>query len=411
MALRAGLFFTLLIGIIFFLPSTPIVVAQVCPGYGEVEITPETRAAATAAGIPGNQRCWNPKNPNVGAHAGEAKVYLKSILCTADKDNYGGHGPDGTIEQLNPKFAECAAKFLKAASAQVQGSAKLRSGQPNSICIREGARTVAKQNEYVSRGVIACKRGAACEHPSGIAIDVNTSSDDGYRKLHQLAPQFSMNFYLPVADKYHFVPKGADCSSAGFRPNDPTANVPPTSQFANTIRQALGMQQAQPQLAPQSAFPQQPISNTQSPTNAFNATLPTPSLLPESSSLGTASPGATVSSVADKLEELTFDVKATSSSPAQSATNVPLIINRSDVGGVRGSTPQLAQSTSTTNVGSSMVQQTFVSKDLHQSAPPTPTTNSRAIQILSQLKTVLLKMLEYLQPFSSRSIYQTETYE
>src|SRR4051812_39174527 len=68
---------------------------------GQIPITTETRATATEAGVPPSSACWNPSDPNVGLAAGTAKVYLKSILCSPDGDNYGGEGPDGTIEKLD----------------------------------------------------------------------------------------------------------------------------------------------------------------------------------------------------------------------------------------------------------------------------------------------------------------------
>ena len=55
-------------------------------------------------------RCWNPSDPNVGSTAGEAKQYLKSILCTPDGDNYGGAGPEATIDELNKLLQEALDK-------------------------------------------------------------------------------------------------------------------------------------------------------------------------------------------------------------------------------------------------------------------------------------------------------------
>lgn len=213
----------------------------------------------TAAGIPNPVvgMDWCPDDTNAGQAAGETKQFLKSILCSPDRDNYGGMGADDTIERLDSKFARCAAKFLK--DAKNNGV---------SVCIREGARSVAKQNEYVQRGVIACKKGAMCEHPRGIAIDVNVLNGQGvsncasYTRLHQSAPSYGLTFYLGCKDAYHFVPaKGSgDCSGGGILQQDDydypqyystgPNQTTPSSSLSNAFRQAIGLpattQAAQP---------------------------------------------------------------------------------------------------------------------------------------------------------------------
>jgi hypothetical protein len=146
--------------------------------------------------------------------AGAAKTYLRSIICVPpDRDNYGGVGPDETIRGLDAKFAVCAAGFLKSVNA---------TGRP--YCISEGKRSVEKQNEYASRPIVACKKGALCEHPRGIAIDIKVQSMPGapcseFTRAHQLAPQFGLTFYLGCKDAYHFVPQKAGCSAGGTAPS------------------------------------------------------------------------------------------------------------------------------------------------------------------------------------------------
>ncbi len=186
--------------------------ATACPA-GSVPITSAAdRAAAHAAGIPDSSNCWQKQDVNVGADAGQAKQYLRSKLCSATGNNYGGMGPDGTVQGLDTKFAECAAAFFKAAETQ---------GIP--VCLREGKRSVEKQEQYAAEyragGGIACTKGAGCEHPRGIAIDVNTTNDTLYSKLHALAPSFGLTFYLGFKDKVHFVPQKAGCSAGGTAPN------------------------------------------------------------------------------------------------------------------------------------------------------------------------------------------------
>lgn len=216
--------------------------------------------------------CWDPTSPYVGQTTGEAKQYLRSILCK--NSNFGGAGPDGTIQQLDSKFAVCAAKFLKAASTKVSGQLPLYDGGTNSVCVREGYRTPEQQNkyyqEYLRGGGIACGKGAGCEHPRSIAIDVNTAGN--YETLWNMAPQFGVNFYLRSRDAVHFVPTTNECSNSGTGPAgsllpsstyDFDSNGNPntsssssnllngiTSALAGALRSLFGTQQQLPQYAP-----------------------------------------------------------------------------------------------------------------------------------------------------------------
>ncbi len=276
---------------------------------GTVPITPETRSAARQAGIPDSVSCWNPKDINVGAAVGEAKVYLRSMLCGSDRDGYGGAGADGTITGLNAKFAVCAAAFIKAASAQM------------SLCIREGFRTEAKQKEYFDRyksgGGIACDPSSkTCEHPSGIAIDINTTRESDYARLWASAPDYGLTFYLRERDKYHFVPAKEGCIARANVISNPAANVPISTYdfpaqapnvnpFQNPNLQFLQplMQQLAQSLRPAPNMPQTPtitasqqIPNTTYPTTpsipstpSTPVTTPTTPLTPGTTSTGTPS--------------------------------------------------------------------------------------------------------------------------
>jgi hypothetical protein len=211
----------------------------VCPRPGEVPATAADLEKMKAAGYPDEYRvvgrCWDPTSKYIGGDAAEAKKYLRSILCKGS--SFGGAGPDGTVfgvdgkGGLDAKFAVCAAKFLKAMSSELQGQLPLYDGGTNSVCLREGYRTVAQQEKYAEEyrrgGGIACTRGASCEHPRGIAIDVNTTSESNYMKMWQLGPGYGVNFYLKSRDKVHFIPLQAGCSSGGVNPGaSPTTPVP-----------------------------------------------------------------------------------------------------------------------------------------------------------------------------------------
>jgi hypothetical protein len=243
----------------------------------------------TQAGIPNAKAgmCWNPTDQYVGKDDAEAKKYLRSILCAGSK--FGGAGADGTVQKLDSKFAICAAKFLKAASTQISGQVSLLEGGTNPVCLREGYRTPEQQQiyyqEYLNGGGIACgsKGVQNCEHPRGIAIDVNTSGDANYQRLWALGPQYSVNFYLRARDKVHFVPLKGECSGGGTVPaggvmplnyhdfpqyyNGPASSTQsPTTSLLNGLRNLLGMnQQPTPQyLQPQYTPPPPPPTQTQS---------------------------------------------------------------------------------------------------------------------------------------------------
>lgn len=197
-----------------------------CPG-GHLATTQESAAASPPGSIIAGTTWVCPGDAALGINsdAGAAKTYLRSILCPPDRDNYGGMGPDETIRKLDAKFAVCAARFLKAMNT---------SGSP--YCIREGARTVEKQNSYVVRGVIACTKGAQCEHPRGIAIDINVAANpkapcSEYQRAHTAASGYGVTFYLGCKDAYHFVPATAACSSGGVKaPTGPSIPGQPATQ-------------------------------------------------------------------------------------------------------------------------------------------------------------------------------------
>lgn len=377
-----------------------------CLRPGEVLITPENRAAATAGGTPENYPCWIPGQPYLGQDAGQAKQYLRQILCKSNGDSFGGAGPDGTIQNLNPQFAVCAAQFLKFANETL--------GVPT--CIKEGFRTVQKQNEYVARGAFACRYGAQCEHPRGIAIDVNTGSRAGYARLHENACQFGVDFYLRFDDQYHFVPLShsiqrgkssckqqiqTNCLTPGFTPKDMGFGTVPTqspvSRFTESIRQALGLSTQQP-ASTQPAVPSQPVSSSQSPIQAFEPQ-PTTGV---SSQIGTSGGTTNATSAADLLEELAFGTGAATSSSF--ATSVPLVVSGADAAGITSSQNQNNVQQNLPPGVSGISQQTFISGDLSWQkdgvASTPPLTGMQAI--LATMKMTLMRILQYLVPFGAR---------
>lgn len=202
-------------------------------------------SADEAQGWPkGAQVCARDEKAGISQEAGEAKKYLKSILCPGG--SYGGAGPDGTVDKLNPSFAQCAATFLKEEKQKMP-----------ELCLNEGYRTLGTQNQYAQNyhngGGIACTQGANCEHPKGIAIDVNASN---YHQLWDDAHKYGVVFYLRDRDKVHFVPiahrqgktsgpcltENYNPSSGQFGPNDGVGGGggAPSSGASNDLRNALG---------------------------------------------------------------------------------------------------------------------------------------------------------------------------
>lgn len=400
---------------------------------GTVPITDKTRPAARAAGVPDNVKCWKSDDTYTGVAAGEAKIFLRSIVCINSKDNYGGAGPDETIARLNPNFAVCAAKFLKAASTQT------------TVCINEGYRTVEKQREYYDRyrkgtGGIACNPSATqCEHPRGIAIDVNTLRESDYQRLWNMAPQFGLSFYLRERDKYHFVPINSTCASVAggsntstgvsvptalpvstydFPRQAPTANPfqDPNLTFMLPILQQLSQSQQQAPRYPISITPTpsgpyiSPVSPSPTPTTPTSPTpqtSQTPILFPPTSAPTTtkptsASPTPTPATLTKTQPSWIDIILGYADEPSEStATGKPvqLAAGLSETSGVPPLSygPSGAQFPTGTNVPFvPQATQTFVSGDLAQNPSPSPFSGeetSRLLSALSQLRMGLERLL------------------
>jgi hypothetical protein len=356
-------------------------------------------AADIAAGFPpGSQVCpQDYETSGVTPQSGEAKGYLRSILCAADGDNYGGMGPDETISGLNAEFSVCAAKFLQA--ARVNGI---------NVCIREGVRSVAKQEEYVRRGIIACKKGAQCEHPRGIAIDANvfpnSSSCESYKRLHASAPSFGLTFYLGCKDAFHFVPKkGGSCYGDGEISPDVFYDYPQyykeetlVSSILDKIRQSLGGEEQpfapiQAQASPAGgALPPQ-----SQPTSAFETT-PAPAKT-DVNAISTQQQSPVSSSILERLRPYT--TQATSSS---TTTSFVLYVRPQDSATIQGQNDPSDNAQEITDGPiayqlTPFAQHTFVSEDLRGSVFTRDSQDMTAFRsILADIKKVLLDILEYL---------------
>lgn len=199
--------------------------------------------------------------------------------------------------------------------------------------------------------------------------------------------------YYP--EGHHVEPVNTQGCVTGATVGSGSPSGSPTTNFANAIRQALGMQQQPIQQPP---LPPQPLPQTQPIIRSFDQPVPIVTATTEPDTTPTKDTGP---SIADRLEDLVKDIKGATST--QSATSVPLIINGKDVTTIQ-STPSAAEVATTSGVGGAVSQNTFVSGDLNaQGAPIYSVAHASVVrERLAQLKAVLLAMLEYLKPFRTR---------
>ncbi|MDO8575770.1 MAG: hypothetical protein Q7R90_00475 [bacterium] len=354
-----------------------------------------TPAEVEAGALPGRPVCPADAAAGITNDAGLAKQYLRSILCPPDGDNYGGMGPDGTIKGLDEKFAVCAAKFLK--SARDNGT---------NVCVREGARSVDKQNEYVRRGVLACKRGAQCEHPRGLAIDVNVrpniNSCASYTNLHSAAPQFGLDFYLKCSDAYHFRPTSAGCNAGGVVP------PPGSGSLSDQIRQALGMQPPpppQPPMQPQPTLPEQPTLPAQSPSSTAQKPTPISDVInintnDNTNTRSTSSPTSTIDLIKEFLNPVSDSIDI------GKAVDIDLNPDTSDATSLDAKRPTSTRVSATSSTyGNLSVPQTFTTGDLSKGpvAGYMVGENTFVLRLLDAMKNTLLLALSYLRPFGGYS--------
>lgn len=223
--------------LLFYL-AQPALAQTTCTTPGEHPATASDLAIMTTDGITNPQigQCWNPANFG-GTAAAQAKAALKLLVCKASNDNYGGMGPNGTIDNLNPSFAVCANNFLQAEKQKMP-----------ELCINQGVRSNAMQQAYYNNylhgtGPIACNPAtASCEHPRGVAIDVNVNTQTEYQQLWSDAGGYGLDFYLKGGDKVHFVPTvevnnpnaSGPCMTANYTPNNTNITIMPGAGTGQT---------------------------------------------------------------------------------------------------------------------------------------------------------------------------------
>lgn len=437
--------------------QTSFTFADDCPA-GNVLITDATRADATAAGIPTSATCWNPGDTNAGAATGEAKQYLTSIL------KGGSCGPyRTTAEGLDPRFAICAANFMKA----------LRAKDPNFYVIsmyRSAAHQAFLCGGGCGRVNGPCAPAGGSKHQQGIAIDISNGQYIVPDWVHQMGQGYGIIF--PVRnDSGHFQPQpGSNCADPNFKPTDTSGVV--GAPFDQQIRRALGLNPPPPP-APQVQTTPTPVVTPTAPLQIPPplGTLNTTPLLPGTctpqnychsdgniyyrastcvdqiyqqcssgcsgvvcngtstslsisnllSSTGTTSGTQNQNTNTNKNGTSTFDLINQYANPITSVdigTATPVVLNpdtSNSIGSLQGTLSQttgtLYASGTASGVATIGSQQTFTSGDLGNTGAPTYTQgqNTFALQILDSLKNALLGALQYLRPFGGQIPNQNQT--
>lgn len=438
-----GVLLVLVIAGIGFTVPNQLMAAVNCP--------PGTRPATMAdlvvkEGTIAVGTCYNPTDRGISKTGLEAKEYLKKLPCPSGNCDFG--------QSFNDSFAICAANFFKAYQTKYGG-----------VQINSAYRSPDRERQI-------CRNNPACgaqmnnpnptsNHSKGVAIDVQPAGGEsqypllwGFAKAN---PQFGVCFPFEdgsgggFRDRPHMILAGLPgsqeaascvkrgygnkpCDGANFDPStfkDATfgsSATTPTSNFADAIRQALGLQTAQQLIQPAVA---QPYAQTQPVLNTFAMpTQPTPTtgvtpttgtgataVTPASSDTGaTAATGgvsdklftetgkttATGSPLADKLNELAFGVSA--GNATSGIPFIPLAINPDDRSDRAATSTGIAQIVAT-KTPSITTDTTFLGGNPNP-YPTTETTISQGnfLQILATIKVALLNLLARLRPFATQSV-------
>ncbi len=190
---------------------------------------------------------------------------------------------------------------------------------------------------------------------------------------------------------HHVEPLSTQGCATG--PTVASAPTTPTNNFANQLRQALGMPQQPTQMAP---VAQQPIQQQQSPLSAF-APAPLPQPVPTSDSIAPLPSGSGTSSVADQLRDIINAPTTTAQQPT--ASTAPIVITADSAGTI----VRVTYSSSTQQYGTGSLQpvgqETFSSDSQLQPATPANTITQRLIWLYQQLVAALTKIFSILRPF------------
>lgn len=257
-SMRVPLLVAIIVAIMPFSAFALAMPVQTCPP-GQTLITTEAeREQATNAGIPESSKCWNPDDANTGKTVAQAKTVLNAMRCNTGVN----------IEQLDPKFSACAARFFNA----------LREKSP-SACIESAYRDAAKQAATCRSicGQLSCPGLCAAPgtsyHQKGLAIDIGKLSISG-NQLWQLASQFGLGNPngLHRSDPNHIqvMNGGSNCSDIGYQPTTDDAFIagpPQSNPYFNYRPAPMTSAPAQSFTAPIAAPLSSPATTPTQPTS------------------------------------------------------------------------------------------------------------------------------------------------
>ncbi len=389
--------------------------------------------------------CYNPNEVAIGQTSEEAKQYLFSIA----KGLPGSAAPptQERINKLNDTFAICAAQFFKSYS-QRYGPVTISSAY------RDGANG---ENERAGGA-------PGSNHTRAVAIDANPAGGgSSYETMWKYAsdnPQFGVCFPFQdgrtgsIRDRPHMIlggiggTEGALCAKQGvtkpcnglaFLPQQATPGAPytpsPTAALTNQVRQTLGMQ-PQPVGMPTTALAPAPAPVTASvplPTQsqfcipeyscsgntlmyknsfcAVQAQRECPGGCQDGACIATTSTSITggTSSTTSVQDTLTFLSTYTGATSTSIGTSTPLQLLLSLTQNQSSTTVQPSSTVPTSlyapgsiaNMQLIGAQQTFTSSDLNSNVGARSVQNQTSLfAILENMKQVLLRVLDYLRPFS-----------
>ena len=355
---------------------------------------------------------WDPSSKDVGMDPSAAAAYLKSLprgwagSSGKDCNTYA----DKNIDKLNGEFRVCAAKFLKAYTAQ-HGAVTITSGhrdgeEAKCVCVGEPGMCGFLKVDTDGKPI----GGRGVGHQYGTAIDVwpftpaevkkysNDQSqpvNDTVEKIQKFArdnPQFGVHFPFGMRDRPHLEPTGKGCGTSATQPpaspfgfgnqfRSLLGGSPESGGNTNTPRNLLGGSPSAP--APQTSQPAAQPAHTQ-PTQYFPPQqMPTQPIPP----LISVEPLST-------SEQLAHLSKTTSASGTPTK-GVPIVINPYDRGGIESKiSPE-------TTVVITMPLPPSPQTTFTQTPPTTVTENEQ--QTLSRLRSVLERIRQLLTPFGSRT--------
>jgi hypothetical protein len=336
-------------------------------------------------------------------------VFINKEVCDAYRFllERNGTGTRGTqcyrsqtdrILKLNPQFAVGLAKALVEIEKLYGGKNIIQSGYRCDGT--NGNHTRGCAADIIWRSCQTNTRGHSS--PWRCASDTFDSPEQRWIDANGRNAPYNIQLRLRFAPEGHHVePTNTQGCITG--PMVSGSGAAPSSGIAESVRQWLTPEpQPQTQARPaQPAVSSQPVSISQNPLGAFDFDVEPQLAEPEGvSSQINPTVGPSTGKAADRLEELAFGPKATST--PSSTSSVPLVVTGSNAAMLVG-THQASTTAAASSQGViSPSQTTFVSGDLSwqdETISSAPVSGVQAILIT--IRAALNRMLQYLVPFNA----------